>query len=99
MVIVWEYEVEPSAALAFEAAYGPDGDWARCFRQARGFQETRLFEQAGGGNRYLTLDMWEDLDAFEAFQREHAAEYQALDDRLRPLSVAQRCLGELAPLP
>ena len=41
--IVWEYEVRPEKVEAFEALYGPEGDWARLFRRADGYVETRLF--------------------------------------------------------
>lgn len=91
--IVWRYEVGPGEARAFEAAYGPEGDWARLFRQAHGFRGVELFHGASG--TYLTLDHWDNEAAFQAFQAAHGEAYAALDARFAPLSRGQTRLGAL----
>ncbi len=91
--IVWRYEVGPAEARAFEAAYGPAGDWARLFRQAPGFRGVELFR--GPPGVFLTLDHWDTEAAFQAFQAAHAEAYAALDVRFAPLSRGQTRLGAL----
>ena len=66
-VIVWEYEVGPEHAAAFEALYGADGDWARLFRWAEGYVETRLYRDTARPMLYLTIDRWLSRAAYEAF--------------------------------
>jgi len=56
--IVWEYEVRAEHAAAFEALYGADGDWARLFRRAEGYVETRLYRDTARPTLYLTIDRW-----------------------------------------
>ena len=33
-VVVWQFEVAEDKVSAFEAAYGPDGSWAKLFRNS-----------------------------------------------------------------
>ena len=54
LAVVFEYEVDPAGAEAFEAVYGSDGEWARCFAGAEGYRRTELL-RAGGGH-YLVID-------------------------------------------
>ena len=56
-VIIWRYRVAEARRRDFEAAYGPDGDWARLFRQAPGFGGTELLSEGRG--RYVTIDRWD----------------------------------------
>jgi hypothetical protein len=84
--IVWEYEVRPEQAAAFEALYGADGDWSRLFRPADGYVETRP-------RHYLTIDRWVSRAAYEAFVRAAGPTYAALGRRGDALTVRERRLG------
>jgi heme-degrading monooxygenase HmoA len=71
---VFAYEFAAGDAGAFEAAYGPDGDWARFFRAGEGYVGTELLRESGG-LRYVVIDRWRSAAAYEAFLAERGHEY------------------------
>ena len=77
IAFIWRYEVKDEARAAFEATYGPTGDWAQLFARAEGFRGTELFRADDGS--YLTLDVWGSREAFDAFMAAHGQDYEALD--------------------
>jgi heme-degrading monooxygenase HmoA len=78
IALVFRYDArEPGA---FEAAYGPDGEWAQFFRQGRGFIGTELLHDVQEPDRYLVIDRWESADAYNAFLSEHRDEYLRRSD-------------------
>ncbi len=91
--IVWEYEVRAEHAAAFEELYGAEGDWARLFRRAEGYVETRLYRDTARPTLYLTIDRWLSRAAFEAFVQTAGSAYAALDRRGDALTVRERRLG------
>lgn len=93
-VRVWEYEVPPQHVAAFVAAYGPDGDWARLFREGSGYVGTELFLEVGRAGRFLTVDRWVDADSWARFLDRSREAYQALDARLEGLAATERALVE-----
>jgi heme-degrading monooxygenase HmoA len=97
--ILWEFRVSDAMAAAFEERYSGDGAWARLFQRAEGYEGTQLLRDEAEPGRYLTIDTWRDTAAFEAFQREHPADYQALDRECEGLTRSERCLGRFADLP
>ena len=92
IAIIWRFEVVPEHRGAFEAAYGPTGDWARLFARSGGFRGTELMRAPDGS--YLTLDVWRAKADFEAFIGDHRADYDALDRRAEAWSRAEHRLGE-----
>ena len=73
---VFAYEVASGDDGAFEAVYGPDGEWARYFRGADGYRGTELLRATGsGGLSYIVIDRWDSAAAYERFLAEHEAEY------------------------
>ena len=91
--IVWEYEVRPEKVAAFEVLYGPEGDWARLFRRADGYVETRLYRDTARPMLYLTIDRWLSRAAFEAFIQTAGQAYTALDRRGDALTARERRVG------
>jgi len=91
--ILWQFDTTDEQAAAFEAAYGSDGPWAAFFRPAPGFLGTELFRRSASPPCFLTLDRWETRAAYEAFRRERAAEYSALDSACEGLTVRERFLS------
>lgn len=76
---------------ALEAAYGADGAWTLLFRQAFGFIVVKLLRRDDQAGRYLTIDRWAWVTAFEDSKRSFAVEYQALDSQLEgPTSTEVR---------
>ena len=91
IAILWRYRAAPGAEARFRAAYGPDGDWARLFRQAPGYVRTELLESGDGA--FATLDYWTSEAAFEAFQAAFGEAYGALDAECEALTREEERLG------
>jgi heme-degrading monooxygenase HmoA len=78
IALVFLYEArEPES---FEAAYGPDGEWAEFFAGARGYIGTELLRDVETPGRYVVIDRWETADAYNAFLAEHRDEYMRQTD-------------------
>ncbi len=94
---LWEFAVVPAKRAEFEAHYGPDGTWAQLFRSARGYLGSELLQDRSDDLRYLTIDRWESRAAWQAFRRDHGAEYERLDREFGVLTTREAPLGEYAP--
>jgi heme-degrading monooxygenase HmoA len=92
-LIIWEYRVKKEYDAEFVEAYGPDGLWAELFRQGEGYLETRFFRDTADLQRYLTIDYWRSAAAHDAFKKQWAAEYNALDQRCDRLTESETWLG------
>jgi heme-degrading monooxygenase HmoA len=90
---VWRFRPRRDAEAAFEAAYGPEGDWARLFRTAAGFLGTTLLKGEGPPLEYLTLDRWASRDAYQAFRQDRSAEFLALDRHCETLTAVEKEIG------
>jgi 8-oxo-dGTP diphosphatase len=90
-VLVWEFLPASGQNAAFEAAYGPRGDWARFFHADPAYLGTELVQVRDG--RYLTLDRWTTCGAFEAFRDRHREAYAALDRRMEALTRHEAPIG------
>jgi heme-degrading monooxygenase HmoA len=90
-VIIWTYEVAEESRAAFESAYGPDGVWARFFREGAGYLGTELLRS--GTNRYVTVDRWESRSGYEAFLERHRGRYAEIDDACGNLTERERFIG------
>lgn len=91
---VWEFRVGPERKAEFEAAYGPDGDWARLFRRAPGYLRTELLSDPERPGRYLTVDHWESRAACDAFRDRFRADFDELDARCEDLTESETKLGD-----
>ena len=82
IALVFGYEVTRDAA-EFERVYGMDGEWAGFFGQGRGYIGTELLRDVEAPGRYLVIDRWESVDAYNAFVAEHREEYMERVDAMR----------------
>jgi heme-degrading monooxygenase HmoA len=96
---VWEYRVRSGQEPAFEALYGPEGDWVRLFRRAEGFLGTTLLRTAAEPGRYLTIDRWDSEAAYRAFRATNREAYAELDQRGDLLTEFERVVGEFETVP
>lgn len=94
----WEYEVPVEHEAAFVRAYGPEGDWVRLFRMAEGYRETRLYRDRTQVGRFVTIDLWESEEAWRAFRRDFASQFEAIDARCEALTTRERELGRFDEL-
>ena len=90
--ILWEFHVPQDRRAAYEAAYGPNGAWARLFAQGEGFIGVELLRCTGQG-RYITVDRWRSRVDFEAFKRKFGDAYEALNTELEHLKARERRIG------
>lgn len=92
-VVIWEFRVRPQAKAGFETAYGPQGEWARLFSQAKEYCGTELIADGGDSRRYLTLDYWQSQEAYEKFLTSNEASYRGIDERCEKLTESERQIG------
>jgi heme-degrading monooxygenase HmoA len=88
-VRVWQYEVVPGSEVEFERVYGSDGDWARLFATSVGYLGTGLFRDVEQPGRYLTVDRFSGVDAWQQFLHAHREQYDALEARTAALTTAE----------
>ena len=91
IALVFSYEVRD--AEQFEAVYGPGGDWAAFFKDARGYIGTELLRDVEIPSRYLVVDRWESADAYNTFAGEHRDEYMRRVDDTRYMYDQELRLG------
>jgi heme-degrading monooxygenase HmoA len=92
-VVVWQFEIAEENVAAFEAAYGPQGAWAKLFRASPSYLGTELLRDAYIPATYLTIDRWASEDDFRAFRKEHDAEYESLDRSFDALTSRETRIG------
>lgn len=92
-VVVWQFEVAEEKTAAFEAAYGPEGEWAKLFRTSAQYGGTELLRDAYVPGCYLTLDRWASEEDFRAFRKEHDKEYEKLDRECDALTAKETRVG------
>lgn len=97
-VYIWEYTVSPEHVADFEQAYGPKGDWVALFKRARGYLRTELHRDRNVPNRYVTIDYWDSLAAWEAFRAAFSAEFEAIDARCESFTREEHEIGRFTPL-
>jgi heme-degrading monooxygenase HmoA len=81
IALVFRYEARDPAT--FEQVYGPEGEWAQFFRSGDCYIGTELLRDVDEPDRYLVVDRWESVDAYNAFLSTHQAEYLRRSDEAR----------------
>ena len=77
----------------FERAYGANGDWAQFFREGQGYIGTELLRDVEEHDRYLVIDRWESIEAYNAFLAENQPEYLRRADESRFYYAAELRFG------
>ena len=93
---LWEFHVRPEWQAEFERRYGPEGAWAALFRQAPGYIDTLLLRDRSQGLRYVTIDRWENREAYLAFRSEFSRQYDEIDRLGQGLTTHEALLGEFS---
>ena len=94
---VWEFSVKASRQAEFESHYGPDGSWARLFRQSPGYLGTELWHDRADALRYLTIDRWASVEAWREFRSAVRGGIRAARSRVRGTDGARGAAREFAP--
>ena len=92
-VVVWQFEIAEEKISAFEAAYGPEGNWAQLFRSSSEYLGTELLRDTYNSGSYLTVDRWASEDASRSFRKENDAAYEALDRTCDALTSRETRIG------
>ena len=87
---VFLYEVDNDGRDAFEAVYGPDGEWARFFAGDGAYRGTELLR---AGERYVVIDRWDSREAYETFLAARADEYAARNRNAARLWLREEDVG------
>jgi hypothetical protein len=77
----------------FQAAYGPDGDWASFFRTDPAYVRTHLLVDRQNPVRFLTIDFWSSYDAFVSFCERFSSRFEALDKSFERFTTAEEQIG------
>ena len=93
-LVIWEFEVDQGQERSFEKTYGPTGPWAKLFAKGDGPLGSELLICRDQPGRYVTIDRWTSLGAYEAFHRKHAAAYAKLDDECTGLTRNELRIGQ-----
>jgi len=91
--VLWEFHVKPERRREFETHYGSGGTWVALFRGAEGYRESILLHDPEAPERYVTVDVWSDSEAYRAFRERRASDYEEMDRRFGELTETERCLG------
>jgi heme-degrading monooxygenase HmoA len=92
-VVIWQFEIAEDKVPAFEAAYGPEGSWAKLFSVSPNYIGTELLHDAYVPGTYLTIDRWQSEADFRAFRKEHDQEYETLDRQCDSLTGRETRIG------
>ena len=95
-VIIWEFRITPRKRLAFERAYGPDGEWAKFFEKGIGYLGTELIRDARESDRYITLDYWKSRTDHETFKQQNRKMYEIIDERSEALTTKEVEIGKFS---
>jgi heme-degrading monooxygenase HmoA len=92
-VVVWQFEIAEQKITEFETAYGPEGSWAKLFRESANYRGTELLRDAYIPGSYLTIDRWESENDFREFRKNHDTEYERLDRECDSLTARETRIG------
>lgn len=90
---IWRFRPHPHKKAEFLSTYGPDGDWARLFRLADGFNQTELLQSVSERSEYFTIDRWSDAASWARFMDSHSEAYLALDKWCAQLTIEESEVG------
>src|SRR5215467_7484975 len=90
---IWRFRPPSSREHEFAAAYDSHGTWAALFANAAGYHGTSLLRPVEPGGWWMTIDRWDSLADFEAFQRDFGEQYRALDAELEGVAGDEEFVG------
>jgi len=80
---LWEFMVEPEHVEEFQRYYGPQGSWVELFRRAPGYIQTLLLRDSTDRRHFVTIDRWQNAEAYHDFAPPSQSNTQTLIDAAR----------------
>ncbi len=90
---IWTYIVRPECVKQFHAASGPEGNWARFFRNDPAYIRTHLLSDRDHPTRFVTMDFWSSYEAWASFRQRFASQFEALDKTFEQYTVEEVHIG------
>ena len=90
---IWKFRPPAGREDEFHAAYSGSGNWARLFEQAPGYRGTMLLRPVEAGGWWLTIDRWDTMAHFDAFQEDFGVQYRGLDEELEGVAGEEVFVG------
>ena len=91
-LVISQFQVREGMETRFEKIYGPHGDWVQLFSQNDAYVRTELVHESNSAS-YLTLDFWTSETAYDAFRKQHRAEYKTLDLKCEGMTENEQEIG------
>lgn len=90
---VWEFIARADKAEEFERYYSGKGPWSALFEKSPGYHGTTLLRDTEQSRRYLTIDVWDSLELYQAMRRNFAREFEDLDRTCEAFTESERRMG------
>jgi len=58
LYILWRFRAKPNQVEEFQRTYAGDGDWAKLFARAPGYQGTDLLADTDDPLAFVVIDRW-----------------------------------------
>jgi hypothetical protein len=94
VAVVWQFDISPENAEAFEKFYGADGEWTRLSRRSRSFLGSSFLKDLGTDQRYLLIEYWSEMLVYERHLTDFGGERKELESerdrfvlRMEPVGV------------
>jgi len=91
--VLWEFKVLDENRAEFESSYKGNGVWARLFRNDPAYVKTLLVKDQERAGRYLTIDVWTDMQSYLRFKDRFAQEYARIDAECESLTDSEKLIG------
>lgn len=91
--IIWEFQVHSPQIIEFEKTYGSNGSWATLFMKSKNYHGTTLIKDSMKIGRYLTIDCWNELSAYDKFVKKFSKEYHEIDQLCEKMTSSERKIG------
>ena len=93
-VRIWRFRAAAGKETEFERFNGSDGAWAQLFARSPRYLGTTLKPIKGAPGEYETTDRWESREAWDAFRRDFADDYDRLDREAEALTSSETLVAE-----
>jgi heme-degrading monooxygenase HmoA len=90
---VWEFVARAEQLAAFEEHCSKAGPWAALFARCPGYRGTRLIRDLENPRRFLTVNVWDNLESYQAMRRDFSGEYAELDRTGEGFTESERRIG------